>query len=434
MAGINDFPGSVGVRTAIVKNSLGENSIKNNLLTVDVYEDIYTPYVYCTISVIDYNKLSSSLPFIGEEYFIFEFETPDGQVVSYQFYLYQQNKGAILPNNKSQGYLLHGVTLERAFDTAKTVSRSYTGNYASIAGQIFDDNIKKDSGLEFNYEPSKSVGRYIPPQISPLSAINYCRMRSVPTGNVYSPYTFFRNSRGYHFISLNSLFQMAGNASENVIHVFGAPSPNPVNSDEQTSAGENTRNDIISFEPQVKYNSMDKIDRGVFNTISYSFDLTTKQFLQRRSFNLSQNKGKFQLGNAGEFNSEKFLASFNDTRCGVEYRPTDFSIELEGTQTDFLPDAIGEMNAYAGLLGQQQVGILLYGDSNITAGQTLTVRVYKPTDLGKIPSVDNTLSGTYLLARVRHCITFGTNTTYELHTTALRGKMNGTIAELQQNG
>ena len=222
--------------------------------------------------------------------------------------------------------------------------------------------------------------------------------------------------------------------SENVVHVFGRPSPNPQADDDVKVGGRSTRNDIISFEPQGKYNTVNKIDRGTFNTSSYSFDLTTKQYVLRKQFNLSENKNKFQLGSNGVINTNDFLSTFENSRCYVEYRPVDFSVELEGTQTDFLPDAAAEMNSYLGLFGQQQVGILMYGDSNFTSGQTITIQVYKPTDEGKGPTTDNTHSGTYLLSRVKHSIVFGSQNTYELHMTGIKGAMGDTLKGLQQNG
>lgn len=433
MAAQNAFPGKVEIQRAVVYNKLGTNSVINNLLTIDVYEDIYAPFVYCDILVVDYNKLASTLPFIGEEFFLLDFKTERGDVISYQFLLYQQDKGGIMPNNKAQGYTLHGVTLERAFDNAKTVSRAYKGTYASIAGQIFDDYVKKDTGLEFNYQQSKSVAKYIAPQISPLQAIEYCRRRAVPNAPPFSPYLFFRNAKGYHFTSMNGLFNMAANQMEGVMHVFGAKSPNPQSEDDETVGGMQTRSDIIAFDPQAKYNTVDKIDRGAYNTISYSFDLTTKSFVQRKSFNLSQGKGSFVLGNSGEFNTTEFLQTFEDARCGVSYVPTDFSIELEGTQTDFYPDAIAEMNSYRNLVAQQQAGIIMYGDSSITSGQVINLLVYKASDEQLVPTIDETHSGAYLLSRVRHQLTFGTNNTYEIHATGIRGTMANTVRGLQQN-
>ena len=83
----SDFPGKVIIESATIYNSLNSNSIINNLLSVDIYEDIYTPYVYCEILIIDYNKLASSLPLMGEEFFTIRFKTSEGQFISYTFYL-----------------------------------------------------------------------------------------------------------------------------------------------------------------------------------------------------------------------------------------------------------------------------------------------------------------------------------------------------------
>lgn len=429
-----DYPGKVSIDQASIYNSLGRISIINNLMRVEIFEDIYTPYVYCNLVVIDYNKLASGLPLIGEEYFAITFRSEGGRPINYLFYMYQQDDGVIMPNNKAQGYVLHGMTLERAFDNTATVSGAYKNSYATIAGQIYDDHIKQHTEIEFEFEPSKSIARYIVPQLSPLQAINYCMHKAVPNSGVYSPYTFFRNSRGYNFTSYNYLFQRAGNLSENVVHVYGRPSPNPQNDEDGTSGGAPTRNDIISFEPQGKYNTLNKIDRGTYNSSSFSFDLTTKQFVLRKQFNLSENKHKFQLGGSGEFNTERFLKTFNNTRCFVDYRPVDFSIETEGASVDFLPDAIGEMTSYVGLFAQQQAGILMYGDSNYTAGQAITIQVYKPTDQNMTAERDDTHSGTYLLSRVKHTILFDTQNTYELNMTGIKGAMGKKLTELQKNG
>lgn len=431
---IYDYPGKVSIDQAIIYNTLGKVSVLNNLMQVEIYEDIYTPYVYCNLLVVDYNKLASELPLIGEESFVIKFRSEGSRTISYTFYLYQQDNGAIFPSNKAQGYVLHGVTYERAFDSVKTVARAYYGTYAGMAGQIYDDYIKKDTGIEFEFEASKSIARYVVPQVTPLQAIDYCMHRAVPNSSVYSPYTFFRNSRGFNFVSFHTLFQMAGNKSENVVHVFGRPSPNPENDEDDVSGGVPTRNDIISFEPQGKYNTVNKIDRGTYNMSSYSFDLTTKQYVLRKQFNLIESKNKFQLGNAGEFNTNEFLETFKDSRCHVNYKPTDFSVELEGTQVDFLPDAIGEMTSYLGLFAQQQVGILMYGDSNYTSGQTMTVQVYKPTDQNKAAERDDTHTGNYLIARIKHRILFDTQNTYELHVTGVKGAMGNTVKGLQKNG
>lgn len=435
----DNSPGKVEILRAEVYTSSRTGrgiDIKNNLISVDIFEDIYSPFVYCDITIFDVNKLAHMLPLVGEEFFSFTFKTKLGKTVNYEFYLYNQDGGAIIGNMSSaQAFMLRGVTLERAFDAAKTVSRSYKGSYAGIAGQIFDDYIKKDTGLSFQYEPSKSVARYVVPQLSPLEAIMHCKVRAVPNGNIYSPFTFFRNSNGYHFISLNSLFNKSGSTVEMdpAIHVYGNPSPDPTKANAEMEAGMPVKNDIISFESETRHNSMSKIEEGAYNSHSFSFDLTTKQFVLRKDYNLSESKNKFQLGMGGKssFNTDAFIKSFNNTRAKVVYTPVDFSIELDGTQTNFYPDAVGEMMSYASLLSQQQVGITFYGDSNMTAGQVVACKIYQATDQNSSPKVDKHLSGNYLATRMRHNITFAQETTYEIHVTGVKGANMDTVEGLR---
>lgn len=434
----NNSPGKVEIIRAEIYNSTKTNafSIKKNLIAVDIFEDIYTPFVYCDLTVVDFNKIASKLPFVGEEFFVISFKTPNGKQVTYEFYLFNQDDGAIAGNLASmQVYVMRGMTLERAFDAAKTVSRSYKGTYAAIAGQIFDDYIKKDTNLEFQYEASKSVARYIVPQLSPLQAIEYCRSKAVPNASVYSPFTFFRNSNGYQFISLNSLFNKAGSSAEKdpAIHVLSNPSPDPTISDVYEEGGNIIKTDLKSFTAESRHDSLTKVEGGAYNNQSFSFDLTTKQFVLRKDFNLYENLSKFQLGagSKNNTNTDKFLRTFKSSRAYVIYKPVDFSIELEGTQTNFHPDAVGEMMAYSVMLAQQQSAIVMYGDSNITAGQAISIRIYEPTDQNVNKKVDTQLSGNYIATRVRHNITFDTETLYELHITGIKGTNLETIEELQ---
>ena len=76
----------------------------------------------------------------------------------------------------------------------------------------------------------------------------------------------------------------------------------------------------------------------------------------------------------------------------------------------------------------------MYGDSNYTSGQTMTVQVYKPTDQNKAAEKDDTHTGNYLIARIKHRILFDTQNTYELHVTGVKGAMGNTVKGLQKNG
>lgn len=427
------------IKEAYIYNIDGVSlSITDNLVSVQIYEDIYNPFVSCEMMLIDYTSLAQKFPLVGEEFFRFSYQSIDGKIVSYEFFLGTKDTAGMTETNAAKGYVLRGVTKDRAFDTAKTVGRGYVGTYASIAGQIFDDFIKADSdGYTFNFEPSRGVSRYTVPQLSPLAAIEYCRSRAVATGESRTPFTFFRNSNGYSFTSLSGLFnRMASDPSAAITHTYAARQL-PAEYDEQLANG--TKVDIIKFEVASFYDTTDKIDGGAYNTDTYSFDLTTKAFVLKKRFNLAEHGNKFQLGGQGYANRSTFADSFANTRCVAYYVPTDCGWELNesnSTQKDLYPEYLGEMRAYTNLLTEYNIHYTIYGDSNVTAGQVMKINVPQSREMGieggNRGTQDKMYSGNFLCARVVHTFSFSENVDYYVHISAVNGARNFSIEDIRK--
>lgn len=426
------------IKEAVIYNGDGVSlSVTDNLISVEIYEDIYNPFVSCEMMLIDYDSLAKKFPLVGEEFFRFSYQSIHGKIVTYEFFLGTKDTAGMTETNTAKGYVLRGVTKERAFDNAKTVQRSYVGTYAAIAGQIFDDYIKLDGdGFIFNFEPSRGVSKYLPPQISPLSAIEYCRSRAVAMGEARTPFTFFRSSEGYSFTSLGGLFNRKGSeAAAGITHTYAARQL-PAEYDEQLANG--TKVDIVRFNIASFYDTTDKIDAGAYNADSYSFDLTTKAFVLNKRFNLSDSGNKFQLGGQGYVNRASFADTFANTRCVAHYVPTDCSWELndsQSTQKDLYPEYIGEMKAYTSLLTEYNVHYTIYGDSNVTSGQVMKINVPQSreiADTGARGTQDKMYSGSFLCARVVHTFNFSENVDYYVHISAINGARNYSIEDIRK--
>lgn len=396
-------------------NSGKQVPILNYLLNIDIYEDIYTPYVYCDLVIADYDSIATLFPLAGEEYFVFSWQSMNGKLCKYHFMLYNKENAAATATNAATGYVLRGVTLERAFDNGKTVSTAFTGTCSTIASQVFDRYIAQyTDGVKLNYEPSRSVEHYIPPQISPLKTIEQLRQRAVSVSEARSPFLFFRNSEGFYFMSMNGLFNVAAQApGAQITHRYVNTNPGAEFDDEGQSR---TSADIIEFEINTLYNTLEKIDNGGYNAHSYSFDLTTKWFGARQFFNAVDASGKFQLGGQGIHNRASFMENFNNTRCVAYYHPTDLAREFMGTTKDMYPEYMAEMNAYANMVSEYNVNYTIYGDSNVTAGQVMKILVPKSRDAkgsdSKVHEISKLYSGSFLLDSVRHSLTIGENVDY----------------------
>lgn len=429
-----EYAGKVEITSLIINNKDSFVDATKYVVGLSIFEDIYSPFVYVELAVADFDGLSKRFPLLGEEFLTVGFKTDQSKEVNYQFLLYKSDNTSFFKMNNAQAYVLRGVTLEKAFDFTKTVSEAYRGTPSEIANALFTTYINKDTNKKLKYEPSKGVTKIVFPEISPLQALSYCKKRSIPVSAVTSPFLFFQNSDGYSFVSINTLFNDGVQNRDAFKHVLATGFNNPLNGFELSNGNERFKTDVISFSMQSNYDTVSKIDFGAFNNETYSFDLTTKQYVIRRQFNLSQNFNKFTLGSGGEMNSRDFMRTLDDKALQKYNILTDFSLQLEGAQHDFLPDTIGEMVAYSNIVAETNANILMYGDSNITAGQVLYFQTFMADDSNpEKRRVDPQKTGNYLLSSVRHDIIIDSQTTYKISISAIKGTNDLTIEEMKSD-
>lgn len=412
-------------------------AVTNYLQSVTINEDIYTPYVTCSIVLFDYESVANKFPLAGEEFFHIKFQSYKGRVIDFDFLLYKNSNIGATPLNTMKGMELYGVTKEFAIDNAITITEPYYDSYSKIAAAVFDRYMKANAdGLDLSYEPSRGTATIIPSFWSPLQTIEYCRTRAIASSAVKSPFVFFRNVDGYFFQSLNGLFSvMASKPEAQIVHSY-APRVLPATFDERDEVP-GARVDIVDYHIHSYYDTMDKILGGAYNTDCYSFDLLTKSFVLNKRFNLSESGGGFQLGGAGgAYNRQTFVQQFNNTRCSVSYVPTNIAQMFDGTGSqDFYPEFTGEKMAYANLLGEYNFRYTMYGDTDVTAGQVMAISVPRSQDVdtkqAKKAQQDKMFSGSFLIARLEHIITLNTNVDYYMKVSAVNGARDYAIEGVQ---
>lgn len=428
-----DYAGKVEVSTLVINNKENYVDATKYVVGFSIFEDVYSPFVYIELAVADFDGLNKKFPLLGEEFLTVSFKTSRSKEVNYIFLLYKSDQSSVFKMNNAQAYILRGITLEKSFDFTKTVSEAYRGTPTEIADSLFNTYISKDTNKTLKYEQSKGVTKIVFPEVSPLRAIDYCKKKAIPNSAAASPFMFFQNSEGYNFVSLNTLYNSGIANRDPYKHVLATGQNNPLNIYEQSVGGEEFKSDVISFQMQSNYDTISKIDFGAFNNATYSFDLTTKQYVFRKQFNLSQNFNKFTLGSSGETNTKQFMQTFNDKELQKQNIITDFSLQLEGAQHDFFPDVVGEVIAYSNIVAEQNAKILMYGDSNITAGQVLYFQTFAADDSNERRKVDPQKTGNYLLSAVRHDIILDSQTSYKLSISAIKGNNDLTVEEMKSD-
>jgi len=415
--------------TLISGNSEKFLDLKDYILSISVVEDIFSPYVHCELNIFDYNYITTKFPLIGEEYFSLVFSSDGQEETKYDFLIYRNSLGGFNDTNKMQYYTLYGTTLPYAIDGAIRVSKSFNNqSYAEIVSNLFNDYFKKT----IKVEPTKGVQRFIAPGVSPFTAIDLCKKRSISVKEPYTPYVFFENQKGYNYVSVNALFNTSiRSPSSKILHYY----VNTLNAgdDQERSlspmslnvVGPNALNDVLTFDIIDKYNTVDKMRNNVFYSSARFFDITTKSF-SVKEFDLNKKKETFLLGNGGEFNTPRFVQALSKGfSASGPFTVVSTARAFDQSSVDFYPEAMASMNAYKELMLQERVSINIYGDSTMKAGDSFKFGAVLPT--GKL---DPTVSGNYLIISLKHIITIDSQPRHITAIECIRGNYIDDIGDI----
>jgi hypothetical protein len=427
-------PYYVEVDNAVLTSSDGSKNVdlKDYLISISIVEDIYSHFIHCELNIYDYESLSTSFPLLGEEYFRITFYTDKQEQTTYDFLMYKNIAGGFSDTNKMQYYTLVGVSLDKVIDSGLSISKSYSNlSYAGIVDKIFNDYFSKLNKRIF-IEPTKGIQKFIVPGISPFQAVELCKKRSIPVKEPYSPYLFFQNQNGFFYTTFDGLYKSAAASdSTKILHSFVQKLPRSdieersVSPLDNLTLGDNSINDVISFDVVEKYNTIDKIKNNAFYGTTRYFDVTTKSF-SVKEFNVNKYKNNYKLGNnGGEFNTGPFINNFLNAKSAGPLIPVNSARVFDGSTVDYFPDAYSSMQAYLELIIQERVNVNIYGDNKIKAGDSFNLGAILPN--GKL---DPTVGGSYLISTVKHLITFDTQPRYINSLECIRGNFMMPIGDI----
>ena len=203
------FPGDVNIQEARVRSSNGfVQDILGQVAQVEVFEDIFSPFITGTLVLSDAIDLVNFFPFIGEEYLSLKIATPTmdskNRIIEGDFYLYKMDQRLLL-NDKNAAYVLHFISKEAIADLNFKISKSFEGNCSDIAKELIGTQRGLNSQKLVRYEQAANKVRFVSNFWSPVACLNYLAKVAVSDKN-NSTYLFFENRTGFNFVTLNELY------------------------------------------------------------------------------------------------------------------------------------------------------------------------------------------------------------------------------------
>ena len=139
------FAGDVSIdKIQIITSSGFYQDITGQVITMQFYEDLFSPFISGTIYIKESLDFVNLFPFVGEEFVDMEITTPssDKPGIKGRYYIYKLSNRELI-GDRSVVYELHFISVEALIDMNKKVSKVYVGNVADLVKGFLTDKTNK---------------------------------------------------------------------------------------------------------------------------------------------------------------------------------------------------------------------------------------------------------------------------------------------------
>lgn len=380
----------------LTTNGVGFNVI-NQVQAIEVFEDIFSPFITGTVTILESLDMINFFPLVGEETIRLKFHTPtieDKHRRDQTFYIYKmtETQGS---GDKSTIYVLHFISIEAIVDLNTKLSRMYRGRVSDIAKTIMIESLGTNKRV--NIEMTPSITAFTANYWSPMKCINYIASGAI-NDNESASYVFFENSQGLNFVSLDTLYAQPTN------HYF---EQNNYSRDINAagSAIKDWNKDYMKIQEFTMPDGFDYIDRsidGMYGSQMITVDPITKKY-SNRSYD-----GNTNFKNLNHLNTNSMISNA--------------SISRSQQKMIYVPKHYGNFNGYidvtdAAVIQQHhslikmadafKVSISVLGRTDYTVGQKVYVKIpsKEPKTIEDVDRIDLVSSGNYLIGAIAHRIT-----------------------------
>ena len=399
MARLPRHAGDVSIDEVTIITCTGHSQdITPQVLTIDLYEDIFAPFITGNVVVKDAQDLTGLMPLIGEEVIRIIITTPGIESERYakEFMIYKMDDQHKL-KDREVIYTLHFISKEGISDLNMKMVKGYGGGVpiSAMVSSICSEglNTTKPVASELTSNSTAFTANYW----SPTKCINFLAEQALNAKGSPS-YIFFENKHGFHFKSLETMYTSTpivqrlkwDNYSAD-IRSTGGGSDKDIEKDFQR---------ILEFVQLPEYNYMNRIKSGMYGSEVVYMDLMSHVYVQKGFAPSFEGKGHLNdyplwAGAAPRLSRAVFLHEHQ------YYNAFDGYGSVSNTQM---------IQARKSLLAQAEgykMTINVLGRTDYQAGQRMYLEIPKFTQIKKDDPewMDKLKSGCYLISAICHKVT-----------------------------
>jgi len=396
------FAGDISIEQINIVTSKGmTQNITNQVIAIDIFEDLFSPFMTGVIGVKESFDFTNLLPFIGEEFVNITLYTPSldkKHHIDQQFYVYKISN-RLLGGDRSTYYELHFISKEAIVDANKKVSKVYEGLIYDIAKDLYTNpEYGLESTKQINVERTANNNKFIANYWSPVKSLNFIAGQAVSTDGDAN-YLFYENRKGLNFISLGSLYKQDP-YKEFVYDNYARD----INSRGQTSI--NLAEDykrITDIEVPVLTNYIEKAVSGMHASKIISNDILTKRYYSK-NYDMLEDYVNTNHLNKFSPTTNKVVKHPNSMVINAprEYDPFNGYHDTSNVRT--LQRRISQLASAQA----SKINITVLGRTDYTVGMKVYVTLFKVEPIKKDEALEDTidkvLSGYYIVSAINHSI------------------------------
>jgi hypothetical protein len=394
------FAGDVNIEKLELKSVNGfYQDISNQVIGIQIFEDIFAPFITGTLIIKDSLDLLNVFPLTGEEYLSMRISTPTlpRGAIQGEFYVFKMTNREIL-GDRAIVYELHFITQEAVIDMNKRISKKFEGKPSEIAQTILTD---KDVGLQLtkqvNIEEASNKIKYISNFWSPVRNMTYLCDHAYNKKESPS-YVFFENRSGYNFVTLDSLYDNSDYIEYFTYDKFVR---------DTTNSGDDARNIVEEYKRisriavPTAYDYMERLDGGMIGSKQYSFDLTSKN-VDIKEYDMFEDWEKNNHTNLYPLASNKSIYRYNAKILNRYRHWGNFNDGNDSSNSNYLQKRMSIMK----MIDAAKIEITVPGRTQYTVGQKVLVELDKmePAQKKDSDTLDSVLSGAYIIGAINHYI------------------------------
>jgi len=377
------------------------NNITNQVIGIQIYEDLFSPYMSGNIVLKESVDYLNNLPITGQEFLYLKISTPlldDKFALTGTFYVYKVSDREYT-SEKNTVYKLHFISLQALIENSELISKGYEGKISDIVRQHLLEWVGEPNiGI---IEDTKNSTKYVSNFWNRVKNLNFLTNQAVNQDN--SPtYLFFQNRDGFNFMTLDSLYSLPQKQTFNY----------NMNLRDILPTGEAYRlieNDYQRINEIILPDSFDTAQKqrdGTYASTLYTYDLSSKNWkVNKYQYQDTFTKTKHLNPNPL---TAKAMAGFFKPEAVVSHNEQEFGVM--NNYGDVSNSAI--VQARVSLLSMVEsfkVTIIVPGRTDYTVGQKVYLKLVQPEPINEGDTYENEedkiFSGNYLIGAINHTVT-----------------------------